>query len=161
VTSSARPSAAVRIQARLVALVERAIKTGALPSQKVFGDLVGLRKSGVTRLLKGAGTSLGPLARLDAIAEALGTSPAALVRHEGSTLDELSPDEERLLSHWRRLPLDAREAVLRLFDFYTGLEPDERALRGLVAKIRRFKNQADIGQVERTVESILKAQRRR
>lgn len=90
---------------------------------------IGITKSALNELLHGQSATQGLLARLDGIADYLDLSPAELVKAESSTLMELSVAEQRIVQQWRDWPREVRAAVLRLFDYFGGLLPEEQDAR--------------------------------
>lgn len=72
---------------------------------------------------------------LDAVAEKLGITPSDLVRHDDSTVRELTPSEMRLLNHYREWPQTIRDRWLAMLDHFASQIPD-RETAALLDRIR-------------------------
>jgi len=109
-------------------------------TQKGLADKLGVTKSTLHEMLNGHAAQQGALARLDVIADYLGMSPAELVKSERSRLMELSIAEQRIIQQWRDWPREVRATVLRLFDYFGGLLPEEQEAREYGYLLRQIKD---------------------
>ena len=62
---------------------------------------------------------------LDAVADKLALSPSELVRHDDSTLRELTPREMRLLKHYQNWSNEQQDRWLAMLDYFTAEVPDK------------------------------------
>lgn len=62
---------------------------------------------------------------LDAVSDKLALSPSELVRHDDSTLRELTPREMRLLKHYQDWPSEMQDRWLAMLDYFSALVPDK------------------------------------
>lgn len=131
VASTSSKTAVDRLKARIAARIdsdrhrERAVRY----SQVGLAAKIGINKSTLNELLNGPSSKRGLLTHLDAIADYLNLSPAELVKGERSKLMELSVAEQQIVQQWRDWPREIRAAVLRLFDHFGGLLPEEQEAR--------------------------------
>jgi hypothetical protein len=95
------------------------------------------------------------LVQLDAIADYFGVTPATLIQRPTSELWELTPNEVRLVRHWRAWAFDVQTAVMQLLDFFAGMLPEEKEDRRLFQKWRKLSRQ-DRAYAESTIDDLLR-----
>jgi hypothetical protein len=66
---------------------------------------------------------------LDAVSDKLALSPSELVRHDDSTLRELTPREMRLLKHYQDWSNEQQDRWLEMLDYFTAEVPDKDTAR--------------------------------
>ena len=150
-TPVARPTdVRERIRLRVVARLEELGMTArefALRTRP--GEPGASLDSWVSGILKG--TQALSWKHFDAACEALGLSPAELVRYDASELRELRPHEMRMLRLYGEWPQDHQTAFLHLLEYLSGKathreRPLLRAMRALPAK--------DLSQVLSLIEQL-------
>lgn len=154
----ARPDAAQRLVENILRVLDR---TKDAPRQyrklqKGIADATGIKPATVSETLKRRNNTTFRLVHLDKIADYLGVTPSDLIRHAHSALWELTPEETRLVRHYREWPTDVQDRVMALFDFFAGMLPEEKEQRRLWTKWRRLKPQ-DRAYVERAIDDVLRA----
>ena len=83
----------------------------------------GERDSWISGILKGVqGLSWK---HFDAVADKIGLPPSELVRYDDDELRELTPNEMRLIRHYREWPRDIQDRWLALLDHFAATVPDK------------------------------------
>lgn len=127
-------------------------------TQMGLAKRIGINKATLNSLLNGPISSRGLLAHLDKIADYFGVPPSLLVHANDTALMELHQGEWTLLQHWRRLSPDVQEGLLAMFEYFSGILPEEKEQRRLWMKWRRL-SAAERERLERTVDDQLRGRR--
>lgn len=128
-------------------------------TQTALAKLLGIKPGTLSNALGGRDQHAIRLKHVDVIADYFEVPPSVLVTRPGNAFHELTPDEMRLMAHWRDFPLDIQERVMAMFDYFAGLLPEEKEQRRWWVKISRIRKQSDRNYIEQTIDSVLRAQR--
>lgn len=140
VAAKPKENAVARLKARISARLD-ADKDKPRNYRKTQAGLAAalkISKGSLNEALNGNASKRGLLFHLDGIAAYFGVPPSLLVHANDTSLIELQQGEWRLVQHWRRLPPEAQESVLLLFDYFAGLLPEEKEQRRLYQLWRRL-----------------------
>lgn len=132
---------------------------GYRKTQADLAAAIGIAKGTLNELLNGASSTRGLLAYLDRIADYFGVPPSLLVHRNDTALMEIHPSEHRLLTHWRTFPPDVQETVMSMFDYFSGLLPEEKEERRIWQKWRRL-SPKDREHMERQLTELTRLSRR-
>lgn len=156
-------TAVSRVRARVHAFLERENHQpmATRKTQVWLADQIGVKRSSLNEWLHThAEAEQGMLARLDALADAVGSSPAELVQAYGSRLMELRADERQLVQTWRAWPRAVRASVLRLLRYFGEVLPEEAAHREYLMLLRDLPDDALARQLAQLQDTV-KIERRR
>jgi transcriptional regulator with XRE-family HTH domain len=128
-------------------------------TQAGLAKSLGIKPGTLSNALNGRDSHAIRLKHVDVIAEYFGVPPALLVTQPGNSLHELTPEESRLLTHWRDFPLDIQERVMSMFDYFAGLLPEEKEQRRWWVKVSRIRKPSDRRYIEQAIDDVLRAQR--
>lgn len=128
-------------------------------TQTGLAKKLGIEPGTLSNALNGRDSHAIRLKHVDVIADYFGVPPAALVTMQGNVLNELTPEEVRLIEHWRDFPVDIQDRIMSMFDYFAGLLPEEKEQRRWWIKISRIRKQSDRLYIEQAIDSVLRAQR--
>jgi transcriptional regulator with XRE-family HTH domain len=140
-----------RVRTRLRHLLGERNLTG-----RALGQRLGHGDQWVSNLLNGR---FGlKLEELDAVAQAVGTTPSELVKRPDDDVDVLTPSERRVLRALRALPPAVRDHLIILADYLVGVMPDEIELLSIYRSLtpnerQRLDHAAHVLKLSQGVES--------
>lgn len=124
-------------------------------TQRALAKALDIKESSLSELLRSA-TKRGLLVHLDKIAQYFGVPPTLLIHANDTALMELTPEEYRVISHWRTFPPDVQEQVAAAFDYFAGLLPEEKSQRRIWHRWRALSTN-DQARLDRALEDAYRA----
>jgi transcriptional regulator with XRE-family HTH domain len=128
-------------------------------TQSGLAEHIGIKKSSLSELLHGETAKRGALARLDDIADYFNLPPSLLIHKNDTAQIEVTPQEYRLLAHYRRHPASVRERIMELFDYFAGLLPEEQEARRWWHRVQLIRDPSVRRAIDHRIEEALRAQR--
>lgn len=152
-------NAVARLQRRIADRLDadRDRPKGFKRTQQGLADKLGIAKGSLSELLSGPAASRGLMAHLDKIADYFGVPPSLLVHRNDTALMEITPDEYRILRHWRTFPPDIKEQIAAMFDYFSGLLPEEKEERRIWQQWRRLSPGAQ-ARMDQILQDTLRAE---